>query len=36
MDAAEWKYVAKGSCEKMGGKLTDASAKKTADPAKKS
>ena len=21
-DPAEWKYVAKGSCEKMGGKMT--------------
>jgi len=31
MDPAEWKYVAKGTCEKMGGKLTSA-----ADPAKKS
>ncbi len=36
MDAGEWKYVAKGSCEKMGGKLTDASDKKPANPAKKS
>jgi len=24
MDAHEWKYVAKGSCEKAGGKLTSA------------
>ena len=22
MDAGEWKYAAKGTCEKMGGKLT--------------
>ena len=22
MDANEWKYVAKGTCEKLGGKLT--------------
>ena len=22
MDANEWKYVAKGTCEKMGGKIT--------------
>ncbi|GAB3436876.1 DUF2282 domain-containing protein [Massilia solisilvae] len=22
-DAKEWKYVAKGTCEKVGGKLTD-------------
>ncbi|MDY7576041.1 DUF2282 domain-containing protein [Actimicrobium sp. CCI2.3] len=22
MDASEWKYVAKGTCEKAGGKLT--------------
>ncbi|MFT5588815.1 MAG: putative membrane protein [Bradyrhizobium sp.] len=22
MDASEWKYVAKGTCEKVGGKLT--------------
>lgn len=29
-EAAEWKYVAKGTCEKTGGKL----AKPSADPAK--
>jgi uncharacterized membrane protein len=29
-DPAEWKYVAKGTCEKAGGKL----AKPAADPAK--
>lgn len=23
MDPAEWKFVAKGTCEKMGGKLAD-------------
>ena len=27
-DPAEWKYVTKGSCEKEGGKLTSADAKK--------
>lgn len=26
-DPAEWKYVAKGTCEKAGGKLTPASTK---------
>ncbi len=29
--AEEWKFVAKGSCEKMGGKLKVASADKPAD-----
>ena len=28
-DAAEWKYVAKGSCEKMGGKTTPPAATKS-------
>jgi uncharacterized membrane protein len=36
MDPAEWKQVPKGTCEKMGGKLTSAADKKAADPAKKS
>lgn len=27
-DPSEWKYVTKGSCEQMGGKLTAADAKK--------
>lgn len=36
MDGAEWKFVAKGSCEKMGGKLVSADARKTGEPAKKS
>jgi len=27
-DPTEWKYVAKGSCEKEGGKLTSAETKK--------
>jgi uncharacterized membrane protein len=31
----EWKYVAKGTCEKMGGKLKVASADKKADDAGK-
>ena len=31
MSADEWKYVAKGTCEKMGGGLTAESAKKMAD-----
>lgn len=31
----EWKYVAKGSCEKMGGKLKVAAAADKAEPAKK-
>jgi uncharacterized membrane protein len=30
--ADEWKFVAKGSCEKMGGKLKVASAEKPAEP----
>jgi uncharacterized membrane protein len=33
--AEEWKYVAKGSCEKMGGKLKVAAAEDKAAPAKK-
>jgi len=33
--AEEWKYVAKGSCEKMGGKLKVAAADDKAAPAKK-
>ena len=33
--ADEWKYVAKGSCEKMGGKLKVAAADDKAAPAKK-
>ena len=32
--ADEWKYVAKGSCEKMGGKLKVAAADGKAAPAK--
>jgi uncharacterized membrane protein len=35
LDADEWKLVPKGSCEKLGGKLTAAADKKSADPAKK-
>jgi len=34
-DAEEWKFVAKGTCEKAGGKLTKAGTeKKGAEPAK--
>jgi len=33
--AEEWKYVAKGSCEKMGGKLKVAAVDDKAAPAKK-
>lgn len=33
--AEEWKYVAKGSCEKMGGKLKYVADAKPAEPAKK-
>ncbi|MEO8103099.1 MAG: DUF2282 domain-containing protein [Betaproteobacteria bacterium] len=33
--AEEWKYVAKGSCEKMGGKLKVAAADAKAAPDKK-
>ena len=33
--ADEWKYVAKGSCEKMGGKLKFAAVDDKAAPAKK-
>jgi uncharacterized membrane protein len=35
MDPGEWKLVPKGSCEKVGGKLTPAPDRKPAEPAKK-
>ncbi len=34
-DPAEWKMVAHGTCEKLGGKLTDATAKKKSAPSGK-
>jgi uncharacterized membrane protein len=34
-DAAEWKTVAKGTCEKMGGKLAGAAGDKKPAPAEK-
>jgi uncharacterized membrane protein len=36
MDGSEWKLVPKGSCEKLGGKLTSAAETKPAEAPKKS
>lgn len=33
-DPEEWKFMAKGTCEKAGGKLVKAAADKKAEPAK--